>query len=75
MSRYKNIPAAVFKSKCLKLLDRVAAGGEPLIVTKRGRPVARVLPIETSRGPSLAGSVTTRGDIVGPLLDEWELDR
>jgi len=75
MSRFKTVPAAVFKAKCLKLLDRVAAGGEPLIVTKRGRPVVRVLPVQAPRGPSLAGSVTTRGDIVGPLLDDWELDR
>jgi prevent-host-death family protein len=36
---------AAFKEGCLALLDEVAAGGIELIVTKRGRPVARVVPI------------------------------
>lgn len=68
------MPAGEFKAKCLAVLDRVARTGEQVVVTKRGTPVARVVPIETVR-LSLAGSVTTRGDIVGPILDSWDLDR
>ncbi|HEX7669300.1 MAG TPA: type II toxin-antitoxin system prevent-host-death family antitoxin [Polyangiaceae bacterium] len=41
----KSIPAGVFKQGCLALLDEVSSQGIELIVTKRGRPVARVVPI------------------------------
>lgn len=71
----RSIPASTFKSKCLALLDRVAETGEPLVVTKRGRPVARVVPMPAGQSGSLRGSVTVRGDIVGPILDFWDLDR
>ena len=75
MSTKNAIPAGQFKARCLALLDRVARTGEEVIVTKRGRPVAKVVPIRPASQPSLVGSVKTRGDIVGPILDDWELDR
>jgi len=68
------VPAGRFKAECLALLDRVEQTGEPLVVTKRGRPVAEVVPIR-GKGRTLKGSVTTRGDIVGPILDAWDLDQ
>jgi prevent-host-death family protein len=40
----KEITATQFKARCLRLLDEVAETGEPLVVTKHGRPVARVVP-------------------------------
>jgi prevent-host-death family protein len=40
----KEITASQFKARCLRLLDEVAETGETLVVTKHGRPVARVLP-------------------------------
>ena len=67
------IPAGGFKSECLALLDRVARTGEPVIVTKRGHPVAKVVPIRETRKP-LRGSVKFRGDIVGPILDAWDIE-
>ena len=48
MARQREIPAGQFRARCLALLDEVASSGEELVVTKRGRPVARVVPIETS---------------------------
>jgi prevent-host-death family protein len=75
MSGEPTMPAAVFKARCLKLLDRVADTGESLVVTKRGRPVARIVPVAPPARSSLRHSVTVHGDIVGPLLDDWELDR
>jgi antitoxin (DNA-binding transcriptional repressor) of toxin-antitoxin stability system len=57
------------------MLDRVAHTGEPLIVTKRGRPVARIVPMPPDGSSSLKNSVSVHGDIVGPMLDDWELDR
>ena len=70
----RSVSASAFKAKCLGLLDRVAETGEPLVVTKRGRPVARVVPMPSGQSGSLRGSVTVRGDIVGPILDSWNLD-
>ena len=56
-SREPTIAAGEFKARCLALLDRVAATGEALVVTKRGRPVARVVPARAPNPPSLRGSV------------------
>jgi prevent-host-death family protein len=68
------IPAGEFKAKCLKLLDEVAEKRKPLIITKRGRPVAEVIPIP-SQGDlvgSMRGSVLWEGDIISPIDVEWE---
>jgi prevent-host-death family protein len=69
------VAAGAFKARCLALLDRVAATGEPIVVTKRGRPVARVVPVRAASAPSLRGSVTVRGDLTAPILDPWDVDR
>lgn len=56
MSRdQKEITATQFKARCLRLLDEVAETGESLVVTKHGRPVARVEP--PLRPDDLRGSV------------------
>ncbi len=73
--RERTISASAFKARCLALLDRVAETGEAVVVTKRGRPVARVVPARRAAATSLRGSVTVRGDIVAPALDDWDLDR
>jgi len=56
MAAKRTIPASEFKAKCLALLDEVAKTKETLVVTKRGKPVAHVVPAEEPR--SLIGSVT-----------------
>tara|TARA_Y100000758_G_scaffold286927_1_gene237997 strand:+ start:4324 stop:4536 length:213 start_codon:yes stop_codon:yes gene_type:complete len=62
--------ASEFKAKCLKIMDEVAATGEPVIITKHGVPVAQLIPEvqkpETLFG-ALQGSVIILGDIVGPI--------
>ena len=62
--------ASEFKAKCLKIMDEVAATGEPVIITKHGVPVAQLVPEvqkpETLFG-ALQGSVIILGDIVGPI--------
>lgn len=50
------IAAGDFKARCLRLLDEVALDRVELVITKRGRPVARLVPLEEP--PSLAGSVS-----------------
>lgn len=63
-----DINAAEFKAKCLKLIDDVAKSREPLVITKRGKPVVKVVPLEIAEGTSLfgymRGTVTIRGDIM-----------
>ncbi len=74
----ETINASEFKAKCLAILDRVHATGEPVLILKRGKPVAELLPPRQTEGrypqEELMGSVTVDGDIVGPVLpeDEWE---
>jgi prevent-host-death family protein len=72
----REIPAGEFKAKCLKLLDEVAESGEEIVITKRGKPVGRLLPPQpTQKGPFdiAKGSVTILGDIMSPIgVEDWE---
>ena len=56
MAARREIQASEFKAKCLALLDEVAETKETLVVTKRGKPVAQIVPAEEPR--SLLGTVT-----------------
>lgn len=68
------IPAGQFKAKCLKLIDEVAEKRKPLVITKRGKPVAEVIPIpfQGDLVGSMRGSVLWEGDIISPIDVEWE---
>jgi len=71
----KTVPAGEFKTHCLALLDKVARTRQPLIVTKRGKPVAKVVPTETNKSRNLRGSVKFHGNIVDPILDKWDIEQ
>ena len=69
----RTITASQFKATCLALLDDVAESGQPLVVTKGGKPVARIVPIEEPR--SLVGSVkfcVSDVELIKPLWEDWE---
>jgi len=68
------IAAGEFKAKCLKLLDKVAEKRQTLVITKRGIPVAKVIPIPPQGDfvGSMRGSVIWEGDIISPIDVEWE---
>ena len=75
----KTVPAGEFKQKCLRLLDEVAQTGTPIVITKRGKPVAQVVappPREVGAGwlGSLRGTAEVRGDLIEPAIeaDAWE---
>jgi prevent-host-death family protein len=70
----KTVPAGEFKAHCLALLDKVARTRQPLIVTKRGKPVAKVVPTEAPRPRKLLGSVKFHGNIIDPVLDKWDIE-
>ena len=67
------IPAGEFKARCLDLLDQVAESGAELVVTKRGRPVARVSPVEPPK--DLNGSIVREADIVSPTGEMWAAEK
>ena len=67
--------AGEFKAKCLKVLDRVAETREIIVVTKRGKPVAKVVPLDHGAKVDLKGSVTFVGDVVSPIDDAWDASR
>ena len=68
----RSIPAGEFKQRCLALLDQVAESGVPLTVTKRGRPVARIVPIGEPE-PPLKGSVRILTDREEDLFSTGEV--
>jgi prevent-host-death family protein len=76
--REQTVGTAEFKARCLELVDRVAATGNAIIITKRGKPVARLAPV-ASRWRSLVGAlkghVRITGDIIAPIDASWEAGR
>jgi prevent-host-death family protein len=70
----KTIPAGQFKAKCLALLDEVAATGQPVVVTKHGKPVAEVVAVKKEVVNPLKGSILYEEDMVSPVLDPWDMD-
>ncbi len=70
----RTLPAGEFKAKCLQIMDRVAETGDAVVITKRGRPVARLVPIEAPPAKLagfLAGKIEIDGDIIAPVGDTW----
>jgi prevent-host-death family protein len=69
------IKASEFKAKCLALMDEVERTGEPLVITKKGKPVAELVPHRASR-PKALGLLKDRlfitGDIISPIDVEWD---
>lgn len=74
MSRPTTIAAGVFKAECLAILDRVARERESIVVTQRGRPVARLVPHTEREAPSLRGSARFMGDVFTPTGERWDAD-
>jgi prevent-host-death family protein len=68
----KQITAAKLEEHCLSILDRI--GPEGIVITKRGKPVARLIPLRAASA-SLIGSLKTRIEIKGDLLEtgmKWD---
>ncbi len=75
MSQHSHsIGAGDFQATCLKLLDEVARSRQPVIITKHGRPVAKLVPMPPAAAlfGALAGSVLREDDIVSPLDEAWD---
>ncbi|OFW13828.1 MAG: hypothetical protein A3F70_00580 [Acidobacteria bacterium RIFCSPLOWO2_12_FULL_67_14] len=73
------IAAAEFKATCLTLMDRVRERGVEYVVTKHGRPVAKLVPYDAGAARAVFGS--RKGTVLGydrpfePVDAEWTIDR
>jgi prevent-host-death family protein len=77
-SRGGKISAAEFKARCLRLMDEVSERGRSFTITKRGKPVARLVPV-TEKGSgfvgSLKGSVIFAEALTEPTGEEWDAEQ
>lgn len=62
----RTVAATEFKATCLALIDEVARTRRPIVVSKRGRPVARLIPVDDRPPATLEGSIRI-------LVDDDEL--
>ena len=73
----ENIAAGEFKAKCLKLLDEVQQKRKQVVITKRGKPVAKLVPVDERQAGfigSMKGTMEIVGDILSPIDVKWEAD-
>lgn len=71
------VPAGEFKAKCLHIMDEVNKSRQSIIITKRGKPVAKLVPFEEETSTlfgKLRGSMTLLTDITQPIDDIWSAD-
>lgn len=76
----KQMRASTFKARCLAVMDDIQATGEPVVVTKRGKPVVKVVPIKPEKDDifgCMADEVKIVGDIESPVvpLKAWKIMR
>ncbi|MCX7413729.1 MAG: type II toxin-antitoxin system Phd/YefM family antitoxin [Planctomycetia bacterium] len=69
------INASAFKARCLRLLDEVSRTGEELVILKRGRPVARLVPARDDKAwLALRGRGAFTGDPFASVVEESEIE-
>jgi len=74
--KIRTMPAGKFKAQCLAVMDEVQRKGQAVVITKRGKPVAKLVPVETE-GDEIFGFFQGKGkitgDVVSPALSlrEW----
>jgi prevent-host-death family protein len=69
------IKASEFKAKCLAVIDEVERTRQPIVITKRGKPVAELVPHKRQGRNFLGifkGKMEIVGDIISPIDVEWE---
>jgi prevent-host-death family protein len=77
----KEITITEFRTKCSAILSRVQRTKKPIRITRRGKAIAEILPLDSFRDRNWTGSMKGKmkilGDIVSPACDEsdWEVLR
>jgi prevent-host-death family protein len=73
----QKIPAAQFKAQCLAVMDLVAESGRPVLVTKQGKPVVQISPVQSNENEIfgfMAGKFRIVGDIENTIpVSDWDL--
>jgi prevent-host-death family protein len=74
----KTIPAGQFKAHCLAIMDEVQAKRQAVVITKRGKPVAKLVPVGKEKDDIFGffkgrGKVEIKEDIISPAMspEEW----
>lgn len=73
-----SIPAGDFKAKCLQLMDEVYEKHVNFIITKHGKPIAKLAPLEDAPVDffgCLKNTITIKKDIIAPIDIEWRADK
>jgi len=73
----KTMAASEFKARCLQVMEQVRSTRSPVVITKRGKPVAKLVPPDEPPARALgrlAGRIEILGDIVSPIVspEDWE---
>jgi prevent-host-death family protein len=63
----KKIPAGEFKARCLRIMDDVKSYRTPVVITKKGRPVAKLVPLDDETALDVFGSMAGTADIIGDV--------
>jgi len=74
----ERIQAGKFKARCLKLMDKVYRTKKRIVITKRNKPIAQLVPIEEEKASlfgKMKGSVHILGDILEPIDEIWDASR
>lgn len=72
----KTMAAGKFKDVCLQTLDEVASSRRPVVITKRGKPVAKLVPVTApARTATLAGSIVAESGDPYSTGEVWDADR
>jgi prevent-host-death family protein len=61
------VAAAEFKAKCLQVMDQVAKSKRPMIVTKRGKPMVRIVPVDEPMEDDVFGCLAEKFEIIGDI--------
>lgn len=70
----RQMAAGEFKARCLAVLDEVATSKREVVITKRGRPVAKVVPLAEPPPVPRKGLIVRQGDLVSPLGERWDAE-
>ena len=74
----KQIRASIFKARCLKIMNEIQSTGEPVVITKRGTPVVKVVPAASQPADLfgfMSGEFAIVGDVESPAvpLKDWDV--
>jgi prevent-host-death family protein len=74
----KQMPVGAFKARCLLVMKQIQATGEPVVLTRRGEPIVKVVPVDRAKNDIfgfMTGKVKIVGDIESPIPVDWEVTK